>query len=189
MSRQGKLFIVSGPSGVGKGTVIHRLKQLKPELEYSISATTRSPRSGEENGVDYYFVSQQKFKSMRENDEFLEWAQVHNNYYGTPKKEVTKRLDVGKNVILEIDIQGARQVKESFPAAVLIFLSPPSIEELEKRLDKRNSEDKQAKLTRLKNARQELQEMDCYDYQVVNNKLEQTVQKVIEIIDNESIKE
>ena len=182
----GKLFVLSGPSGVGKGTVIEKLKEQELEIEYSISVTTRSPREGENEGVDYFFVSDEEFQQMKENGEFLEWAQVHNNYYGTPKKYVCQKLEQGKNIILEIDIQGAKQIKKKFPRAVLIFLLPPSIEELEHRLEKRNTENRNTKKLRLNNAQQELDKVIFYDYQVENATLSETIKRLKQIIKTET---
>lgn len=122
---KGKLFVLSGPSGVGKGTVLDKLLSDFKDVQYSVSATTRKPRPGEKDGVDYFFLSREKFFKMVENNEFIEWAEVHNNYYGTPKIFVDKCLAEGKDVILEIDIQGARQVKKLYPDAIFIFFGSP----------------------------------------------------------------
>jgi len=173
--RQGILFVLSGPSGVGKGTVLDKLLQEFAEVEYSISATTRERREGEVDGQDYFFLSKEAFFKKVENGEFIEWARVHNNYYGTPRDYVEKTIKEGKDVILEIDIQGARQVKKLYKEAVYIFLSPPSINELEKRLNKRGSEDDNNKSVRLKNARIEMLEKKNYDYEIVNDKVDKAV--------------
>ncbi|MFW6238239.1 MAG: guanylate kinase [Halanaerobiales bacterium] len=183
--RKGLLFVVSGPSGVGKGTVISALMQNYDDINYSISATTRKPREGEMNGEDYLFLSEQEFFEMREKGEFLESACVHNNYYGTPRSNVLKSLDRGEDIILEIDIQGARQVKEEFKNCILIFLMPPSLTELEKRLEKRGTETRESREVRLKNARRELKATVDYDYEIVNDNLQQTVKKVKNIIKKE----
>ena len=184
--KQGTLFVLSGPSGVGKGTVIDKLSTEDINVEYSISVTTREPRRGEEDGQDYIFVNEDEFFRMVEDNKFIEWARVHNNYYGTLKRTVQDLLNKGKDVILEIDIQGARQIRDKFPAAILIFLLPPSLDELENRLDKRGSEDPDSKKTRLENARQEMNEISYYDYQVKNDNLEDTVYQIKEIIKKES---
>lgn len=177
-----KLFVLSGPSGVGKGTVLERLLKDFDEVEYSVSATTRLCRQGEIDGEDYFFLSEENFFQMVKEDKFIEWAQVHNNYYGTPKEYVDKSLEEGKDIILEIDIQGARMVKKNYPDAVYIFLVPPSLEELENRLDKRGTEDEENKAIRLENARAELEELQNYDYQIVNDQIEETVNKLKAII-------
>ncbi len=178
----GILFILSGPSGVGKGTVLEKLFKKFSGVKYSISATTRKPRPGEKDGEDYFFVSEEKFKEMQKNNEFIESAKVHNNYYGTPRKYVDRCLKNNEDIILEIDIQGAEQVRGKYPDAVYIFLVPPSFNELENRLDKRGSEDKKSRKLRLKNARQEMKEIINYDYIVVNDEIESTVEKIINII-------
>lgn len=182
MMEQGILFILSGPSGVGKGTVLAELMNDFHDINYSISATTRRVRDGEVDGEDYFFLSQEKFMKMKENGEFIEWAKVHNNYYGTPRNYVNKCLNNNKDVILEIDIQGANQVRKQYPGSVLIFLVPPSFKELEKRLEKRGSESQRCKKIRLENARDELKETVNYDYEVVNNKVEEAVKNIKDII-------
>lgn len=183
---KGKLFVLSGPSGVGKDTVINKLKEETLDIEYSISVTTRNPRQGEEEGVDYFFVSQEKFDQMKQNGKFLEWARVHDNYYGTPRKYVEEKINEGKNVILELDIQGAKQIKKKFPQAVLIFLLPPSFEELEHRLEKRNTENNNSKKLRLNNAQEELDKVIFYDYQVENKELSKTINRLKNIIESET---
>ena len=134
---KGKLFVVSSPSGGGKSTICKQLLLKIPELEYSISTTTRQPRDNEKNGKDYYFISKDEFMKMIENDKFIEWAKVHGNYYGTSREVVDNYIDNGKNCILDIDIQGGKQIKEKYKKAVLIFIVPPSIQVLEDRLKKR----------------------------------------------------
>jgi len=184
----GKLFVVSGPSGVGKDTVLTNFfSEINNtiNLEYSISATTRNPRADEEDGKDYYFMDKNDFLKKKEKGEFLETACVHNNLYGTPKKHVEKCLKNDKNLIIEVDIQGAKQIKNKFPDAILIFLIPPSFKELKKRLNKRNSESKKNKNIRLKNAKKELKEKIHFDYQIVNDDINETVVKLEKIIKEE----
>ncbi|ACL69737.1 guanylate kinase [Halothermothrix orenii] len=185
---KGKLFVLSGPSGVGKGTVLDKLLSDFKDVQYSVSATTRKPRPGEKDGVDYFFLSREKFFKMVENNEFIEWAEVHNNYYGTPKIFVDKCLAEGKDVILEIDIQGARQVKKLYPDAIFIFLVPPSLNELKRRLNHRGSEDEKNMKIRLNNAEDELKEVKNYDYKVVNDRLDDAVEKLKSIIIAEKCK-
>lgn len=180
--REGNLFVLSGPSGVGKGTVLDKLLKEFTGVNYSVSATTRKPRPGEEEGKDYFFLSEEEFFKLRDDDQFIEWAKVHNNYYGTPKKYVDKSLKSGNDVILEIDIQGAKQVRKKYPDAIFIFLVPPSFEELKKRLNLRDSEDCKTKRLRLKNARSEMEEIRNYDYRVLNDKIEEAVKKIKAII-------
>ena len=180
--KRGNLFVLSGPSGVGKGTVLKRLLKEYDDIEYSISATTRPSRRGEINGKDYFFLSVEEFFQMVDNNQFIEWAEVHGNFYGTPREYVEKTLQEGKDIILEIDIQGARKVRESCPDAIYVFLLPPSFSELEKRLNKRGTEDEKSKEIRLKNAREELKELVNYDYRIVNDNLEEAVEKLKAII-------
>jgi len=179
---KGLLFVLSGPSGVGKNTVLDELFKDFDEVSYSVSATTRERREGEVEGENYFFISEEKFKEIEADDGFIESAVVHGHYYGTPKKFVDKKLDDGEDIILEIDTQGAKQVREKYPEAVYIFLLPPSLEELENRLDKRGSENNKSKNIRLKNARQELKEVHNYDYEVINDNLSDTVKEIRKII-------
>jgi len=179
---KGILFVLSGPSGVGKGTVLEALMENFKEVEYSVSATTRERRPGEIDGEDYFFISEERFKELKKNDKFIESAKVHNNYYGTPKKYVDRTLAEGKDIILEIDIQGAKQVKEKYPNAVFVFLKPPSIEELKNRLQKRNTENDKTKKVRLKNAKTEIQEISEYDYTILNDEVENAVSELKRVI-------
>jgi guanylate kinase len=182
LQKQANLFVLSGPSGVGKGTVLDRLLEDFKLIEYSVSATTRKPRPGEISGQDYFFLAEEEFLQMIREDRFIEWARVHNNYYGTPGEFVEKTLKAGKDIILEIDIQGARQVKRNYPDAIFIFLIPPSLEELRNRIEKRGSEDEINKDLRLKNAEGEMKELASYDYIIVNDQLTETVNKLKAII-------
>jgi len=179
---KGLLFVLSGPSGVGKNTVLDELFKDFDEVSYSVSATTRERREGEVEGENYFFISEEKFKEIEAADGFIESAVVHGHYYGTPKKFVDKKLDDGEDIILEIDTQGAKQVRERYPEAVYIFLLPPSLEELENRLDKRGSENNKSKNIRLKNARKELKEVHNYDYEVINDSLSDAVKDIKKII-------
>lgn len=179
---KGNLIVLSGPSGVGKGTVLKKLLKDYTDIEYSISATTRPSRKGEIDGKDYFFLSLEEFFQKVDNNQFIEWAKVHDNYYGTPRDYVDKTLGEGKDIILEIDIQGARMVRESYPEAIYVFLLPPSFDELEKRLNKRGTEDEKTKEIRLRNARTEMKELANYDYQIINDDLDETVEKLKAII-------
>jgi len=166
--KEGILFVVSGPSGVGKGTVINEVLKVIPDINLSVSYTTRPPRKNETNGKEYFFVSEEEFDRMINDGEFLEWARVHGNFYGTPRSFIEEKLGKNKDVILEIDTQGARQVKRIFPDGVFIFILPPSIEALLTRLRSRGTDCERDIEIRLRNARDELNEWEWYNYIVVN---------------------
>ncbi len=185
---KGFLLIISGPAGTGKGTVCKELLKRNNDIVFSVSATTRQPRVGEIDGVNYYFVTEEKFKSMIENDEFLEYAYVHTNYYGTPKKFVLDQIEKGEIVLLEIDVQGAMQIKKNYPEAVFIFLLPPTMEELKNRIIKRGTETEEDINRRYENAFKELDFVDNYDYFVINDVLEDAVSDVEAIIRAEKLK-
>lgn len=181
---KGRLFVVSGPSGVGKGTVIARMMQKDPSLWKSVSATTRKPRGGEVDGVDYFFVERPGFERTADGGGFLEWAEYSGNLYGTPAASVQAHLDAGENVILEIEVQGAMQVRKSAPEAVLVFVKPPSMDELERRLRGRGSESEEAIAARLEAARMELSREMEYDYVFVNDDVDATVDEMLDCIAN-----
>lgn len=187
MKNKGMLFILSGPSGAGKGTVVKELVKLS-ENEVSISATTREPRKGEVNGVDYQFLAVDSFKQLIEENGLLEYAQYCGNYYGTPVAQIEKWLSEGKNVILEIDVQGCRQIKAKRPDAVTIFIVPPSMEILEHRLRKRATEDEDTIQKRLQAAKSEIKKAPEYDYVVINGPIEECVEDVLAIFKAENIK-
>lgn len=180
--------VLSAPSGGGKTTVTHRLMQRRNDLGYSVSCTTRAPRAGEVNDVDYHFLSDAEFLARRDRGELAEWAVVHGKKYGTLKSAMKQVLDSGKHVMMDIDVQGAAQVVTAYPSSVLIFLLPPSVEVLVERLKARNTENASALLERLKSAHAELQEVDRYHYVVVNDDLERTVHRVSAVIDAEEVK-
>lgn len=185
---KGILFILSGPSGVGKGTVRQRLFEQQTHLKYSVSATTRNKRPGETEGIDYFYKSKEAFEQMIQQDELLEYAQYVNNYYGTPKSYVTDQLEKGNDVFLEIEVQGAMQVKRNFPEGVFIFLFPPSLEELKNRIVNRGTESNELVINRLKEAKKEIDMMSEYDYVVVNDDVDKAVDKVKAIIIGEHCK-
>ena len=178
----GKLFVLSGPSGVGKGTLRERALKDIPGPVYSISCTTRKPREGETDGVEYRFISREKFREGISQGLFLEYAHVHEDFYGTLKQDVLNELESGHDVLLEIDVQGALQVKEKMPGAVLVFVAPPSIEVLERRLRGRKTESEDALKVRLNNALNELSLKDRYDYVVVNDDLDSACEELRKII-------
>lgn len=178
MSKTGKLIIISGPSGTGKGTIVRRLVDEMDNVTISVSMTTRESRRGEVHGVSYYFVSKDEFEEIIENDGFLEYAKVYEHYYGTPKRKVIEDLEAGRDVILEIDIQGAMKVKESFPQGVFVFILPPSLEELRRRIEGRATDSSDVIDLRMSKAEDEIQWLEKYDYYVVNDDLEDAVKKV-----------
>ncbi|MEG0584853.1 MAG: guanylate kinase [Christensenellaceae bacterium] len=183
MNKKGSLIVISGPSGCGKGTIVEKLIEDK-NIEISVSCTTRNPRPHEKDGVNYFFKTQDEFDVMVKNDDFLEYANVFGCSYGTPKQRVLERLADGKNVILEIDVQGAMQVKQNYPQAIMIFIMPPSEEELLKRLRGRATETEEQINKRFGKARSEMALVDKYDYKVVNDDLDAAVAQVKEIINS-----
>ncbi|WP_227767001.1 guanylate kinase [Zhaonella formicivorans] len=182
MQAPGLLIVLSGPSGAGKGTLCQALRAQMPELKYSVSATTRQPRAGEVEGINYYYITKEKFDEMLAQGEFLEWARVYDNYYGTPKKQVMESLERGEDIILEIDIQGAMQIKKQYPKGVFIFIVPPSIRELEKRITGRGTDSEEVIKKRLSCVQQELTYVSEYDYVVVNDEVQTAVEKLKAII-------
>ena len=186
--KKGFLLVISGPSGVGKGTVLHDLMNTQKNLVYSVSVTTRKQRPGEIEGVSYFFKSHEEFEKMIEEDKFLEYAKVHDNYYGTPKDFVEEKINEGKIVILEIDVQGALNVKKNIDNGVYIFLAPPSLSELKNRIVNRGTETESDINLRMHNARKELSYIKDYDYLVVNDHLNSAINLVNEIINAEKHK-
>ncbi|CQR74587.1 Guanylate kinase [Sporomusa ovata DSM 2662] len=188
MPQKGILIVVSGPSGTGKGTVCRELLHSNPYLKYSISATTRSPRAGEVEGINYLFVAKDQFKTMIENDDLLEWAEVYGNFYGTPRHYVVEQLNKGYDVILEIDTQGAMKVKEKFPEGVYIYIIPPSLDELADRIHKRGTDSPDVIKKRLESASGELSLAYNYHYIVMNDQVATAVQKIQTIIAAEKLR-
>lgn len=180
--RKGNLFVLSGPSGAGKGTLVKRVLQRVPDAWVSVSATTRQPRPGEVDGRDYFFLDQPRFDELVSQGGFLEWAHVHGNSYGTLRSRVQDRIDHGSQVVLEIDVQGAFQVKKAMPEAHLIFIEPPSLEELERRLRGRGTETEEVICNRMKTAEVELARKMEYDVQVVNDELERATEELVSYI-------
>ncbi|MDR2779739.1 MAG: guanylate kinase [Synergistaceae bacterium] len=179
---RGNLFILSGPAGAGKGTLRKILFREMPGLVFSVSCTTRERRAGETEGLDYYYISRGEFEKMIERDEFLEWAEVHGNCYGTRKKDVERVLDEGRDVLLEIDVQGCRLVKARMPGAIRIFITASSLDELENRLEERGTESRAQLDVRLRNAAMEMRHAREYDHIIVNDALPRASEELIETV-------
>ena len=178
----GNLIVISGPSGAGKGTIVKALLDQYASIHYSVSATTRPPREGEVNGVNYWFVSREEFLHMREHDELLEWAEVYGSFYGTPRRRVMEAINRGHDIILEIDPQGAMKVKSGFPSAVFVYIMPPSPRELSRRIIGRGTETQDAIRQRLNSVVTELGYIHEYDYLVINDELTEATADVAAII-------
>lgn len=179
---RGLLFVVSGPSGVGKGTLREMIFNIFSDLKYSVSVNTRPPRKGETEGSDYYFVTEDEFKNRIKENKFVEWAIVHGDYKGTPINFLIEELQKGTDVLLELDVQGAMQVKEKFPDGIFIFIAPPTWKDLEDRLRKRNTEEEEALKKRLKDAHIEIKYRKNYNYLVVNDDIKTALKKLESII-------
>lgn len=181
-AKRGKLYVISGPSGVGKGTLVSKLLDMRDDVVLSISATTRSPRPGEVDGKNYFFLTKEKFKDLIDADGFIEWAEYASNFYGTPLDFVEEQLAAGKNVILEIEVQGAFQVKKKLPDATLIFIEPPSMDELERRIIGRGTESEDVIESRMRTARVEMERKMEYDIAVMNDDVDSAVARLSECI-------
>ena len=188
MNRKGILAVVSGFSGAGKGTLMKLLTERYDNYSLSVSATTRSPREGEKDGRDYFFVTREEFSRMIRDDELLEYARYVDNYYGTPRKYVEGELEKGKDVILEIEIQGALSIKERYPDSLLIFVTPPSAKELKKRLTQRGTETEEKIRKRLKRAAEEAVGVENYDYILINDDLEEAVLRLHRLIQDQHMR-
>ncbi len=184
-SSKGKVFVITGPSGVGKGTVVEQALKKIENIYLSVSATTRQKRQGEKEGVNYFFKTKEEFERMIKSDEFLEWAEFAGDYYGSPKFSINNYLSCGKDILLEIEVQGAKQVKEKCPESILIFLAPPNFEALEERLIKRQTESIEKVKVRLKKATQEMKEVKLFHYLVINDNLPEAIDNVVSIIRSE----
>lgn len=182
MSEAGKLVVISGPSGAGKSTVISRVMDSNPNVVFSISATTRNPRKGETDGVEYIFIDKACFEKMISDDEFLEYAKYVNNYYGTPASPVRDSIDAGKDVVFDIEVQGAMQIKKKCPNAILIFIVPSSFTELERRLRSRGTDSEEVINQRIQTARTEYLMVQNYDYIVINDDPDQAANEIKSII-------
>ena len=180
--KQGQLIVISGPSGSGKDTIVGKVLENNDKIWLSVSATSRAPRKGEEEGVNYFYLTREEFEEKIENNYFLEYAEYAGNYYGTPKEKIVEKLDKGYDVILVIEIQGARKIKELIPEALFIFIMPPSEKELLKRLANRKTEDTEKIINRFKRAYEEINEVTKYNYVVVNDKVKKATDKVAAIL-------
>lgn len=188
MFRKGLLVVVSAPSGTGKGTLLQMLRKVNRNVRFSVSVTTRPPRQGEEEGKDYFFRTVEQFEEMVKNGELIEWVKYCDNYYGTPKKFVEDAIKQGFDIVLEIDVEGAMNIKKMFPDSVMIFIVPPSLEELKKRIEGRGTEQADVISKRIQVAQKELEYADKYDYIVVNDHLENAVAAMNSILTAEKLK-
>jgi guanylate kinase len=180
--KRGMMMVLSAPSGCGKTTVVRALMKKNKSFVRSVSLTTRKPRKGEKEGIDYYFVSKPEFLKLKKRKALLESACVFNHYYGTPKSKIQEMLRRGKNVILTIDVQGAKQIRRSFPSSVHVFLHPPSMKVLKRRLTKRKTDSAREIEKRLKEAKREIQQSGLYDYQIVNSSVHRAVKEILSIV-------
>lgn len=185
---KGFLCVISGPSGVGKGTIVKEIMKQREDLDLSISVTTRYQREGEVDGRDYFFITLEEFAKMREENKLLENASVHDNFYGTPKSFVEDKINEGKIVILEIDVQGAKQIKENFDNAIYVFVMPPRMKDIGERLHKRGTEDEDKIALRIENSKEEFRSITMYDYFLLNDEVDQATERLNRFLDEEKEK-
>ena len=185
MEKKGKLFVISAPSGAGKTTMIGQVLKQFPQLSYSISHTTRGPRKGEVNGIDYFFTGEQEFQSLVAQDQWIEWAKVHGNFYGTSKEFIEEKLYRGDSILLDIDVQGAKQIMDTGLGLVSIFILPPSVEILQQRLENRGTDSEAIILQRMENARGEIDQQSAYDHVVVNDDITRAIAELCLIFKKE----
>ncbi len=188
MFREGLIVVISGPSGAGKGTVINLLKEREHNIRLSVSATTRKPRDGETDGINYYFKTQDEFSNMIEKGKLVEWVKYCDNYYGTPKKGIEQTVESGFDCLLEIEVDGALNIKENYPQSVSIFILPPSFQELKRRIEDRGTESAEVVMKRLERAKNEVKFVGRYDYVVLNDDIENAVQSIQSILVAERLK-
>ncbi len=188
MNRKGLLVVLSGPSGSGKGTLLKRVREEYENIRFSISATTRSPREGEVDGKNYFFVTAEQFKSMIDNDKLVEWVEYCGNYYGTPRQYVEESTSQGFDILLEIEVEGALNIIKKYPDCVSVFILPPSFEELRRRIEGRGTEKPDVIDRRLERAKNELKFVNHYDYVVINDNLEEAASEIINILSAEKLK-
>lgn len=188
MFREGLLVVVSGPSGTGKGTVLNSIRQKESNIKFSVSATTREPRTGEVDGVNYFFKTNEEFEAMIKNDELVEWVRYCDNYYGTPRKYIEDTVKSGYDCLLEIEVEGALNIKKMYPDCVSIFILPPSFEELRRRIEGRGTEKPEVIEKRMEKALKEMNYVDRYDYVVVNDDIEKAVDSICYILASEKLK-
>ena len=187
-TQSGILFVVSSPSGGGKGTLIQRVLKRLPNLSYSISYTTRKPRNGELNGREYFFVTREKFTEMVEQNDFLEWANVHSHLYGTSRRQIARDVSLGRDIVLEVDVQGAASIRNLISDAVSVFIMPPSLEVLRERLISRGTDSPDDLAVRLRNAPEELKSYKTFDYVIINDDAEEAAAKLMSIIQSERLR-
>jgi guanylate kinase len=183
MTKKGHLFIISGPSGTGKSTIVRAILEERPQLGYSISFTTRLPRADEEDGVDYYFISEETFRKKVDANELAEWAEVHGHLYGTSAKYIEETLAGGQDVLLDIDVEGTKKLSNRYPEAISVFITPPTMTELEKRLNRRGTDSPEVVARRLQSAEAEMAQVHCYDHVIVNDDLAKALLKLETIIE------
>ena len=188
MFREGLLVVVSGPSGTGKGTVLNYLREREKSIKFSVSATTRQPRSGEVDGVNYFFKTNEEFENMIKNGELVEWVRYCDNYYGTPKKCIEDTIKSGYDCLLEIEVEGALKIKKIYPDSVSIFILPPSFEELRRRIESRGTEKPEVIEKRMEKALKEMKLIDKYDYVIINDEVEKAVNSICYILASEKLK-
>ncbi len=182
MKKRGVLVVVSGPSGVGKGTILKKLIEENEDMKFAISATTRKPRPGEKEGKNYFFKTKEEFKNMIDNGELLEWVNYCGNFYGKPRKYIEETLKSGYDVIVEVEVEGARNIKKIYKDCLSVFIVPPSFEDLEQRLKNRGTETTDVMNNRIKRAKEEIKQADLYDYQIVNYSVDEAVYELVHII-------
>ncbi|MBF0225043.1 MAG: guanylate kinase [Desulfobacterales bacterium] len=182
--KQGRLFIISAPSGAGKSTLIKAILKDFPLIKYSISHTTRKPRKGENEGIEYFFIGKEEFKKMIEKNLWAEWAEVHDNYYGTSIKYIEDNINSGTNILLDLDVQGAINLMKKYPDSITIFIMPPSMEELKRRLESRGTDTPETIAKRLFNAKEEISHKDLYSHIIINDDLNESIKKITSVVNS-----